>query len=136
MRLFRFVFLFSRPWCRGVLQAPDSRGKCAFCGAFGAAQHRYPLEEKKGDMHPVFPLSLFSLYYISVCLYHSAKRPSAHNKQNLLSIFTYPNNGICADKLAGEPNIPHRRFESYRFCLCAICALKIFSYSAESVGTF
>lgn len=82
-------------------------------------------KKKKGDMHPVFPRSLCRLYYISVCV-------CAHNKQNLLSIFTYPNNGICAYKLAGEPNIPHRRFQSYRFCLCAICALKIFFLTVRS----
>lgn len=87
------------------------------------------LERKKGDIRPVFSPSLYSLCYISVCL-------CAHNKQNLLSIFTYPNNGICADKLAGEPNVPHGRFDSYRFCLCAICALKIFPLFRSHLAHF
>ena len=52
-----------------------------------------PREEKQPMCIPVF--FPFSSCYISVCL-------CAHNKQNLLSIFTSPNNGICADELAGR----------------------------------
>lgn len=130
---FSLFFLYLRG-AEAPLQVPGSRGKCAFFAGRLALHNtailgrRRRAKKKRRYMHPVFPLSLFSLCYISVCL-------CAHNKQNLLSIFTYPNNGICADKRAGEPNIPHRRFESYRFCLCAICALKMFPYSPESSGT-
>lgn len=70
----------------------------------------------------------FSSRYISVCL-------CAHNKQNLLSICTSPNNGICADELAGRAE----RFGSDPLLfLRAICALKRFLFLAVRTrfGTF
>ena len=80
-----------------VLRAPRcSGGEVGFFSFFFSWAPRSSLntrEEKQPMCIPVF--FPFSSCYISVCL-------CAHNKQNLLSIFTSPNNGICADELAGR----------------------------------
>lgn len=124
-----FVFISSSPpqtfslfyyhaILRGV-EAPWKPGEVGFfAGRLAPRSSLYPREEKQPMCIPVF--FPFSSRYISVCL-------CAHNKQNLLSIFTSPNNGICADELAGRAE----RFGSDPLLfLRAICALKRFLFLA------